>query len=103
MSEKDWSEYIPEDVLKEIETEERKHKKRGNVKYPSSRDVVEAVIEASKIARGIHPNDFPNLVLKILEDKGFDISHVTLKRIWRTYELLVRKGVISDVLHVVGY
>ena len=55
------------------------------------------------MAKTIHPNDFPSLVLKILEDRGYDVRHVTVKRIWRTYEMLVRKGVISDVLHVVKY
>ena len=103
MNEKDWSEYIPEDVLKEIVAEEKKHVKKGKVKYPSSKDVVEAVIEATKMARTIHPNDFPSLALKILEDRGYNVKHVTVKRIWRTYEMLVRKGVISDVLHVVKY
>ncbi len=103
MGEKDWSEYIPEDVLEEIVTEEKKRTRKVKVKYPSSKDVVEAVIEATKMAKTIHPNDFPSLVLKILENQGYDVKHVTVKRIWRTYEMLVRKGVISDVLHVVKY
>ena len=103
MSERDWSEYIPEGVLEEIMAEEKKRIKKEKVKYPSSKDVVEAIIEATKMAKTIHPNDFPSLVLKILEDRGYDVRHITVKRIWRTYEMLVRKGIISDVLHVVKY
>ncbi len=95
--------YIPEDVLREVlEEEEKLAKGRKKRVYPSSRDIVEAVIEATKMARGIHPDEFPDLVLRILEDKGFDTRHVTIKRIWSTYENLVRRGVVRDVLHVVS-
>ena len=94
--------YIPEDILEEVLEEERRLLKKKKSPYPSSRDIVEAVIEAAKMARGIHPHEFPDIVLKILEDQGFDIRHVTVKRIWNTYENLVRRGVIRDVLGVVG-
>ncbi len=94
--------YIPEDVLEEILEEERKQRMKKKTPYPSSRDIVEAVIEAAKMARGIHPDEFPDLVLKILEDQGFDTRHVTVKRIWNTYESLVRRGVIRDTLGVIG-
>ncbi len=95
--------YVPEDVLKEVLEEEKKSVKgRKKKSYPSSRDIVEAVIEASKMARGMHPDEFPDLVLRILEDKGFDTRHVTIKRVWSTYENLVRRGVIRDVLHVMS-
>lgn len=96
--------YIPEDVLKEVlEEEERirnKHRRKSN--YPSSRDIVEAIIEATKIAHGVHPDEFPDIVLDILKDKGFDVRFVTIRRIWSTYENLVRRGVIRDVLGVLG-
>ncbi len=95
--------YVPEDVLREVlEEEEKSVKGRKKRNYPSSRDIVEAVIEAAKMARGTHPDEFPDLVLQILEDKGFDTRHVTVKRIWSTYENLVRRGVIRDVLHVMS-
>ncbi len=94
--------YIPEDVLEEVLEEERKQRMKKKTPYPSSRDIVEAVIEAAKMARGIHPDEFPDLVLKILEDQGFDTRHVTVKRIWHTYESLVRRGVIRDTLGVIG-
>ena len=95
--------YVPEDVLEEvIKEEEKKLKKKTKKPYPSSRDIVEAVITAAVMARSLHPNDFPHLVIKILEDKGFDTRHVTVKRIWRIYEKLVRDGAISDTLGVIG-
>ncbi len=94
--------YIPEDVLEEVLEEEQRLTKKKKSPYPSSRDIVEAVIEAAKMARGLHPDEFPDIVLKILEEQGFDTRHVTIKRIWSTYESLVRRGVIRDILGVMG-
>lgn len=97
----DYSDYIPEDVLREVREAEKKPRRRGKRRsYPTSRDIAGAVVEAAR--RGPRdPHGFPDLVLRILEERGFDTSHVTVKRIWRTYEALVRRGVISDVLGVV--
>ena len=98
--------YIPEDGLREVlEEEERLYRrmKRGYRKrpYPSNRDIADAIREV--IARHMveHPDDFPEAVLEVLEERGFETRHVTIKRIWRMYETLVRKGVISDTLGVV--
>jgi hypothetical protein len=96
-----YDKYVPEDLLREIMEATREAKRRKEkARYPSSRDIVEAVIEAAHMGRSMHPNDFPELVISILESKGFDTRHVTEKRIWRTYENLVRRGVISDLLGV---
>ena len=98
---------IPEDVLddlKEIANEiasEYATKKRGKGKLPSSRDLARIVAEAALQARGINPDDFPDIVIKLLEEEGFNTRYVTVKRIWRTYETLVRRGVIPDTLGVV--
>lgn len=99
----DYSEYIPEEALKEIREYEEEVKSRRRVRrnYPTSRDIVETVKEVALTIRGIHPHDFPEIVLQALKDKGFDTSYVTIKRIWRTYEKLVREGVIPDTLGVV--
>jgi hypothetical protein len=97
----DYSDIIPEDVLEEVlreEEEERKGKSKRN--YPSARDIAEAVIEAARMARGVSPDDFPDLVYQLLEERGFDTSKVTVKRIWRTYETLARRGIIPDTLGV---
>ncbi|ALL01137.1 hypothetical protein Pyrde_1089 [Pyrodictium delaneyi] len=94
--------YVPEDVLEEVLEAEKTIYPRQRAKmkpYPSARDVVEAVVEAVRSFSG-HPDEFPDYVLEILHERGFDVRHVTMKRIWRTYENLVRKGVISDRLGV---
>ncbi len=97
----DYSDYLPEDALREVrEAEEKPRRQRKRRNYPTSRDIVEAVVEAARSGPR-DPHEFPDLVLRILEGKGFDTSYVTVKRIWRTYEALVRRGVISDVLGVV--
>ena len=97
----DYDKYIPEDLLKEIQEAERKdNHRKSKARYPSSRDIVNAVIEAAHMGRSMHPNDFPELVITLLQSRGFDTRHVTEKRIWRTYENLVRRGVISDSLGV---
>lgn len=98
----DYSNVIPEDVLREVlESEKRVCSRRRKARYPTSRDIVEAVIRASERARGLHPSEFPDLVYRILEEWGFSTRFVTIKRIWRVYENLVNRGVISDVLGVV--
>ncbi len=100
----DYSVYVPEDVLREVlevERVSRRRGRRGRARFPCSRDIVYAVIEASHRAYGIHPDDFPDLVYSILHKKGFSTKYVTVKRIWRVYESLVRRRVIDDVLHVV--
>ncbi len=101
--------YVPEDALAEIlEEEERLYpemfgrRPRRKKPYPSNRDVVEAIRDTLARAYGLHPDEFPELVLELLEERGFEVRHVTVKRIWRLYETLVRRGVISDALGVVG-
>jgi len=100
---RDYSEYLPEDVLEEVldaEREERERRRRRRLPYPTSRDIVEAVVEATRLFTG-HPDEFPDFVLELLRRRGFYVGFVTVKRIWRVYEDLVRRGVISDVLGVV--
>jgi hypothetical protein len=99
----DYSNYLPEDVLRDIEEAERELKQptqKRKKPYPSSRDVAEAVVEAIRTFEG-HPDEFPDYVLRLLRAKGFEVRHVTVKRIWRTYENLVRRGVIGDKLGVI--
>jgi hypothetical protein len=98
---------IPEDVIEDLREAVEAEKgvregRRARRKYPSARDIAEAVREAALQARGLSPQDFPDLVIEILESKGFYTGLVNEKRIWRTYETLVRKGVIPDTLGVVG-
>jgi len=100
----DYSRFIPEDVLEDILMIEKERASKGKKeKYPSSRDIVGAVVKAVSYAHGIHPDDFPDLVYSILNEQGFSTRFVTVKRIWRTYENLVRRGIIRDVLGVIDY
>ena len=106
MSEIDLSD-LPEDVLEdleavasEIESETRARVKR-KVRLPSSRDLAEVVAEAALQARGVPPEEFPNIVMRLLEERGFYTKYVNERRIWRVYESLVRRRVIPDTLGVV--
>ena len=106
MSEIDLSD-LPEDVLEdleavasEIESETRARVKR-KVRLPSSRDLAEVVAEAALQARGVPPEEFPNIVIRLLEERGFYTKYVNERRIWRVYESLVRRRVIPDTLGVV--
>ena len=97
--------YIPEDVLKEVLEAEKKefkrYKKKRKAHYPTSRVLVQTIIELSYTCRGIHPHEFPRLILDYLERKGFDTRYITIKRIWNVYESLVKRHVITDVFGVV--
>ncbi len=106
MVEEDYSSFIPKDVLEEVLEAEREVLKelrrlKRKKPYPSSRDVAEAIVEAVRTFSG-HPNEFPEHVLRLLEEKGFDVRHVTIRRIWRLYENLVRRKVIADRLGVLA-
>jgi len=98
---------IPEDVLEDLReiaeeiAAEYASKRKGKDKLPSSRDLARIVAQAALQARGINPDEFPDIVLQLLEEEGFNTRYVTVKRIWRTYETLVRRGVIPDTLGVV--
>lgn len=99
----DYSDFLPPDVLEEVmqaENEIKQQRKRKHKPYPTSRELVNTIIDAVATFEG-HPNDFPDYVYKLLEQKGYSTKFVTVKRIWATYEKLVRKRVISDRLGVV--
>ena len=68
--------------------------------YPRNDDIAEAVLEVVGIPT-LKPEDFPDRVRRVLEEKGFYTGLVTNKRVWRVYETLVRKGRIYDTLGVV--
>lgn len=100
---------LPEDVLeeleearKEVERELRAGRKRKR-RYPTARDIAEAVREVALSARGADPAEFPEMVREHLERQGFYAGLVTDKRVWRVYETLVRRGVIPDTLGVVEW
>ncbi len=96
---------VPEDALRDIyefEREIRRAQRRYKKKpYPSNNDIVEAIREVLRQNYYVHPDDFPSHVIEFLEMQGYDARHVTVKRVWRLYEMLVRRGIIRDYLGVV--
>ncbi len=94
---------IPEEVLREVEEAEgrRERQRRGSRgRRPARSDIMRAVAE---VASGllISPEDFPDLVRERLKREGFDTTHLSDKRIWATYEEMVKKGRLRDYLGVV--
>ncbi len=78
-----------------------KKRKKG---YPHTSDVMEAIMEILSDDVYVKPELFYDKVKAKLEDKGFKTSYLTVKRVWRIYEEMVRKGRIYDALGVVeGY
>ena len=96
--------HIPEDVLKEVEEAEGRRGRRGRGRRgrrPARSDIMRAVAE---VASGplIRPEEFPDLVRERLEQEGFDTSRLSDKRVWATYEEMVRRGKLRDYLHVLN-
>lgn len=94
---------IPEDVLKEVEEAEGRKEwqvrtRRG--RRPARSDIMRAVAEVATTSF-IRPEDFPDLVRERLENEGFDASHLSDKRVWATYEEMVRRGKLRDYLRVI--
>jgi len=69
--------------------------------YPHTSDIMEAIMEVLAKEVYVRPDQFYDKVKAKLEDKGFNTSYMTVKRVWRAYEEMVRKGRIYDVLDVV--
>ncbi len=94
----DW---VPEDVLKEVlEEEKRLRSKKRNVnrRRPTRKDLMEAISKA--VSEVTKPHDLPDRVYELLEERGFTTRFTSVKRIWETYEYMVRKGFLLDVLGV---
>ncbi len=93
-------EWFPEDVLEEVLREINKEykKERVNKKRPTRKDLMKAILEALKLEPS--PQEFVDVVFEILEQQGFNTKFTTVKRIWLTYETMVKKGFIADVLDV---
>lgn len=96
---------IPEDVVEDLEEaveELREELKRGyrkrKLRYPSNRDIAEAVRSVSGSV-GV-PEDLFAAVREYLESRGFYTGLVSERRVWMVYEGLVRKKAIRDFLGV---
>jgi hypothetical protein len=62
---------------------------------------MEAIMDVLSKEVYVKPEQFYDKVKAKLEDRGFNTSYMTVKRVWRAYEEMVRKGRIYDVLGVV--
>ena len=69
--------------------------------YPHTSDIMEAIMDVLAKEVYVKPEQFYDKVKAKLEDRGFNTSYMTVKRVWRAYEEMVRKGRIYDVLGVV--
>jgi len=69
--------------------------------YPHTSDVMEAIMDVLADEAYVRPDEFYDKVKAKLEKRGFNTSYMTVKRVWRVYEEMVRKGRIYDVLDVV--
>ncbi len=69
--------------------------------YPKNKDVQDAIMEVLSKEIIEHPEFFPDYVYKRLEEKGFYTKLLTVKRIWKIYEEMVKKKWLYDVLDVV--
>ncbi|MCS7139200.1 MAG: hypothetical protein N3F04_01795 [Candidatus Nezhaarchaeota archaeon] len=69
--------------------------------YPHNSDIVETIMEVLSDEIFTKPESFYDKVRARLEDKGFNTAYLTVKRVWRVYEEMVRKGMIHDVLDVI--
>ncbi len=94
----DW---VPEELVKEVLEEEerlRRRERKINRRRPTRKDLMQAIAKAlSEVSR---PHDLPDRVYEILEERGFNTKFTSVKRIWETYEYMVKKGFLLDVLGV---
>ncbi|MEM4575919.1 MAG: hypothetical protein QW701_00505 [Candidatus Nezhaarchaeales archaeon] len=69
--------------------------------YPHTSDVIRTIMKVLADESYVKPESFYDKVKAKLEAEGFKTSYLTIKRVWRTYEEMVTKGIIYDVLNVV--
>jgi hypothetical protein len=69
--------------------------------YPHTSDIAEAIMDVFADEAYVRPDQFYDKVKARLENRGFNTSYMTVKKVWRVYEEMVRKGRIYDVLGVV--
>ena len=83
------------EVLEQLKDESPR---KVNKRRPTRKDLMKVILEALK--EDPRPQDFPDFVYDLLEAKGFNVRFTSVKRIWETYEMMVKKGFIDDVLGV---
>ncbi|MEM1646072.1 MAG: hypothetical protein QXL96_09445 [Ignisphaera sp.] len=99
---RNYDQYIPEDVVKEIDDYERRFKvskPKTKGRFPSNEDIVNAILRVTsgKITRYNVENLYDD-VIEFLKREGFDTSAITPSRIERLVSSLVRRGSLSSEL-----
>lgn len=94
---------VSNELLKDIEEYERREfsrrSKNSKRRYPSNRDVVEAIkeITGGLVSRYMMENLY-DAIKGYLEEKGFEVSALNEKRVWRLVLELVKKKHIKLVV-----
>lgn len=70
-------------------------------KYPHNSDIMKAIMEVLSREIFIKPDELYDKVKENLENKDFNTSLLNVKRLWRVYEQMVRKGMMNNVLSVI--
>ncbi len=68
--------------------------------YPHNSDIMRAIKEALSYNPLVSPEEFPDLVRKVLEEKGYYAGLVSDKRVWKLYAEMVKRRQIPNVLNV---
>lgn len=92
----DYSDYVPEELLREVKEFEESARVRGvhrKRRYPSDRDVAEAVkaVAGGYVSRHTLDHLYES-VKRYLEERGFDVSAMSESRFWRVVTAMVRRG-----------
>jgi len=93
--------YLPSDALKDVEAEESRRgiAQRRRSRFPSNEDIASAVREVSGgVITRYNVDQLYEEVLRILKEKGFDVSHVTPGRVERIVASMLRRRSIHAKL-----
>lgn len=69
--------------------------------YPRNSDIRETIYKAFRKGLVWKPDQLYTAIISELKAKGMKTNYVTEKRIWRIYEMMVRKKWMPDWLNVV--
>jgi len=76
-------------------------KKSRKKPYPRDSDIRDAILRTLYLYPLVKPYDFAEKVIEVLEEEGYYTGLVNVKRVWRVYEKMVRRGEMYDYLDVV--
>jgi len=93
--------YLPSDALKDVEAEESRRwiSQRRRARFPSNEDIASAIREVSGgVITRYNVDQLYEEVLRILKEKGFDVSYVTPGRVERIVASMLRRRTIHAKL-----